>query len=235
MTRSVNIVREGNAVSGGAEVISPELALVDPELAAAARFLLLEPQAERNRRSLAATRGERLNAVTAAAALMIPDELLEARVSGQRSWRLLLGVAAVAVLSLLLLDLRVQPRGDRASTDGLQAGRDRSTLPNGPPRASAEASSSQKPRQSGTQETVPRRFAWAPAANASTYHVEFFRGPTRVFARNTSRPELTMPARWRHNGKEQFLRSGEYRWYVWPVVSAKRAGSAIVQAKVVVP
>jgi hypothetical protein len=79
-----------------------------------------------------------------------------------------------------------------------------------------------------------QRFAWAPVAEASGYHVEFFRGTVRIYARNTARAELELPRTWRFAGKMQELRPGAYRWYVWPIEGTRRAAQATVQAKLVV-
>ena len=80
-----------------------------------------------------------------------------------------------------------------------------------------------------------RTFAWVPVANASGYHVELYRGGSRIFATNTSRPEAPIPASWTFNGRRYGFEPAEYRWYVWPIVSGKRAGKAVVQARLVVP
>jgi hypothetical protein len=77
---------------------------------------------------------------------------------------------------------------------------------------------------------VVRPFAWAPSAGASAYHVELFRGAERVFAAETKRAAIDIPARWRFAGRRQMLEPGEYRWYVWPVIAGKRSGTATVQA-----
>jgi hypothetical protein len=81
----------------------------------------------------------------------------------------------------------------------------------------------------------PRRFAWAPVDGAVAYHVELFKGPDRVFARDTSEPVLELAPTWRHEGKAVALTPGTYRWYVWPVTKSGRATQAVVQAKLTVP
>ena len=81
----------------------------------------------------------------------------------------------------------------------------------------------------------PQRFAWAPAPDASAYHVELFVGSSRVFEADTKRPALTIPVRWKFGGRSRSLEHGEYRWYVWPVFSGQRAARAIVQAKLTIP
>ncbi len=210
------------------EIVSPELALVDPLLAEAARPRLPEP-------SWAEAKPEPRSPVQqlvdtdafyalANAALTMPDEYVGSE--GQHRWRLLAGVAAVTVASLLLLDVRVEVGRTPASAE---------------PNAIEEApdsspSSGTGPSKSGgpSEQMQPRRFAWAPAAGASGYHVEFFRGAVRVLSMDTKGPELTIPARWFSGGTARSFVRGEYRWYVWPVASGRRAPKAIVQATFVV-
>ncbi len=88
-----------------------------------------------------------------------------------------------------------------------------------PPRAAAE----------------PRRFAWAPVEGAARYHVELFRGSERVLARETVRPTFELGSSWRYEGRVVRLTPGQYRWYVWPVTSGRRAAQAVVQAQLAIP
>ena len=108
-------LREGYALPRNREVVSPELALVDPELAASARADLPEPRAMSAERVVSAAEvdGHRL-AFTALsdAALVIDDEFVKPVAEGGRSWRVLIGVAVVTVLSLLFFDVRVAGRQD---------------------------------------------------------------------------------------------------------------------------
>jgi hypothetical protein len=74
----------------------------------------------------------------------------------------------------------------------------------------------------------------SPTEGASGYHVELFRGTSRVFAEDTKRPEIVIPAKWTLGGRKFRLEPVAYRWYVWPVVSGRRASRAVVQARLVV-
>ena len=94
-----------------------------------------------------------------------------------------------------------------------------------------------RPPASKSPSATPARgskFAWAPVASASGYHVELFRAGSRIFATNTSRPEAPIPGSWTFDGRRYRLEPAEYRWYVWPIVSGKRVAQAVVQAKLVV-
>jgi hypothetical protein len=139
----------------------------------------------------------------------------------------------VTVLSLLFFDVRVQVGKTPASAETSQE-------PPSAPSTIVRPRSAPVPRRkrenAGERATKPsaRRFAWAPAPGASAYHVEFFKGATLAFSADTTKPQLTVPARWNQAKKTRSLISGEYRWYVWPVVSGARASRAIVQARLVV-
>jgi hypothetical protein len=178
------------------------------------------------------------------AALAMDDEFVKPVANG-RSWRVLIGVAAVTVLSLLLFDVRVQVGKTPASAETSQ---ERPSAPSTlvrPPRASVSKREHEnggeratKPSEiGGERATTPsaRRFAWAPAPGAAGYHIEFFRGAMLAFSANTTKPQLTVPARWTEAKNSHSLISGEYRWYVWPVNSGgTRSSQAIVQATLVV-
>ena len=81
----------------------------------------------------------------------------------------------------------------------------------------------------------PRRFAWAPVAGAVSYRFELFRGDEQVLRATTTNPVYELPTSWEHEGREERLTSGSYRWYVWPVLASGPADAAIVQARLDVP
>jgi hypothetical protein len=91
------------------------------------------------------------------------------------------------------------------------------------------------PRPSTGATAGARRFAWAPVAGSTGYHVELFRGSALVFRDETTKPEIVIRNRWRLDGRLRRLEPGSYRWYVWPLVNGRRTASAIVQARLVVP
>lgn len=91
------------------------------------------------------------------------------------------------------------------------------------------------PRPSTGAPAGARRFAWAPVAGSTGYHVELFRGSALVFRDETTKPEILIRKRWRLAGRIRRLEPGSYRWYVWPLVNGRRTASAIVQARLVVP
>ena len=82
-----------------------------------------------------------------------------------------------------------------------------------------------------------RTFAWASAAGASGYEVQFFRGSARVFVRRVASTRLALPSGWRYAGGRQSLVAGLYRWYVWPLRgrAGERDPTPVVQASFTVP
>ena len=238
MSSSVTPLREGYALPRHREVVSPELALVDPELAAFARASLPEPRAASggsgpSTRVQVGDASARALTALSNAALAIDDERGSPTHAG-RSWRVLIGVAAVTILSLLLFDVRVQVGKTPASAEALQKPPVAAATLGRAPVPSVPRTRVQKGNVGSTAKPRARRFAWAPAPGASGYHVEFFRGSVLAFSANTTTPALTVPARWKDVRRTRSLAPGEYRWYVWPVVSGTRASTAIVRAKLVV-
>ena len=212
-------VHSPHAGTSGDQTISPELALVDPVLATEARARLADPGALVSRDAARA-------AVPFRPIRHTSDSSVRRR---ETSRRVLVGVAGVTVLVLLLFDVRVEVGQRQASAE-----------PQTPQTAPAIAPTS-KPRTAGARPTqraqpkpLERKFAWAPVAGATAYHVEFFRGPNRVFVQDTTDPDITVPARWTYRGNSRSFRPGEYRWYVWPIVSGLRQSRAAVQSTVTI-
>jgi hypothetical protein len=207
--------------------VSPELVLVDPALARAERACLPLPSDP--------TFAFRPSVASPATGHPIALRV-DAPPRRRTPSRVLVAVATTTMLVVLLFDVRVEvgekhASAERESIETTRAGPAQpkpSTMP--PPRTIPKqdptAPSTPSPSPS---EQVERRFAWAPVASATGYHVEFFRGAKRVLARDTTRPELVVPASWVFEGVGRSLRPGVYRWYVWPIVSGARQSQAAVQ------
>ena len=178
----------------------------------------------------------------------------EPRSTGSRRLRRMLAAVAVTfaglALALLLADLQRGPAPESVAVEaaaptegslegGVETGAsstdDPSNEPDDPAGSDAPpAKPPAKPPSNTVTSPGPRRFAWAPAENASGYHLELFRNGARIFARDTTRPALTIPATWTFGGKRYRLEPVEYRWYVWPIVSGRRVAEAVVRARLIV-
>jgi hypothetical protein len=153
----------------------------------------------------------------------------------RRRWPLAV-VGVSTVLLVLLLDVRVEFGRSPAAAKESEAPVAPSAAPAVAPAPSAPPPRGiPKPPGRATRAPTARRFAWAPVAGADAYHVALFLGDQRVLFTTTRRAQLTVPARWTLAGESRRLGPGEYRWYVWPVTSGRRAQNAVVQATLTVP
>jgi hypothetical protein len=224
----------------GTNVVSPELVLVDPLLREGARSRLPESDtlsrvdalvqtsrmASLARRSLEVPRGGASSAVEVAHR--------SSPIRRSRSVVLAAGGASGAVAIALLVGVRVDLKGTSAGADTAPVLN--MPAPSVPKTADLSAEAQPKAgRRPPATESAPRRFVWAPAESASGYQVALFRGSSLVFSANTTRAEVLIPTTWSFAGKRRTLKPGEYRWYVWPVVSGLRKSEAIVRAKLVIP
>ena len=241
--------REGTARSSRVAV-TPELALVDLELAAEARSVLPRPDDTLARIELLVRASRIASSRAPVTASRAPARSVQQPPAAGRSrWRvnrrtavLSGGAVAAALVAALLVGVRIDLHGSPAGADTASIGI--------PPVTRAEThteSRTQAPTQTvpvspspprqrhAAPSGVARRFVWAPVADASGYRVQFFRGSTLVFSARTTRPEVTIPRNWTLEGRRESLRPGEYQWYVWPLHEGLRAPTAIVQARLTVP
>ena len=206
------------AAPSGDQAISPELVLVDPALAATARAHLAEPGALVPR-----------DAARIAVPLRQTPRTSDSSIRRlETSKRVLVGVAAVTMLVLLLFDVRVEVGQRQASAEP--------RADQAPPTPASPKPPTSRPTPISKARSRPteRKFAWVRVAGADAYHVEFFRGQNRVFMQDTPGPDITVPARWTYQGSSRSFRPGEYRWYVWPIVSGLRQSRAAVQSTVTI-
>jgi hypothetical protein len=217
--------------------LSPELVLVDPELAPWARERLEEPGVPPTRADPAPAppvpAAPKVGADEARSAF---DTKLTQPIRRRRRF-LIAAVMGVAVVAAAVLVVDSDAPGVSIPGGGRPApALEHESASPSAPHAEAPPPAPAGPASKRTATiAMPRRFAWAPRAGASGYYVELFRGQMLVFRATTSRPEIVIPRRWRLNGRTQRLEPGSYRWYVWAHVGGRREGKATVQAKLVLP
>jgi hypothetical protein len=199
--------------------MSPELVLVDPELAARARALLPEEAGVRIPRR---DRDE-----------PIPLGLARPPLERRVPWRLVtaLAVASVAIAAFGLgwstASGTSEDEAALQSSPPVAAPTPASTVPQRPvgPGTKAKPSRSKPP-------LVAPRFVWPAQSGADGYRVAFFLSGRKVFERHVTQPALQLPSSWRFKGRSERLTRGTYRWVVWPTFgTSKRLGPAIVSAQ----
>jgi hypothetical protein len=75
----------------------------------------------------------------------------------------------------------------------------------------------------GAGVTKPPLLVWTSVRGASYYNVVLVRG-RRVFSAWPTRPRLKLSRTWTYHGRHYKLRSGSYRWFVWPGFGSLSAG-----------
>ena len=80
----------------------------------------------------------------------------------------------------------------------------------------------------------PRTFVWLAVRGASFYEIRIFRRDVEIFEARTTEPRLTLPRTWRYGGTSHRLKPGLYRWLVLPGFGTRdrpRYGAAVVSAR----
>ena len=200
--------------------VSPELALVDPELAEQARALLPDGPGIR---------------------IAGPRETIELipfsvpAIPARRRVRPALAIAAVLLGAALVagigsgVALSVLDREPAAQSSAPVAA---PTLP--PTQASpAPRPPTAPPSRSGSNVVEAPRFVWPAEPGADRYRVALYRGGQQIFERDVRATALELPRAWTHEGRAYGLTRGTYRWVVWPLFGSgeeSRLGPAIVSA-----
>jgi hypothetical protein len=244
------------------EPITPELVLVDPELARRARARLPEqrpdspvppkvepapdPALKIEPAPDPALKIEAVPEPAASDAAPPPAEPTPRPQAGRDSRRrrratyalvlVILGAAAAALTYARPLDrFSSQPGNDLAapSADDISRASAR-TSRDEPNRSREPATQTAKPPAAVTS---PRSFAWAPVRGARSYLVQFYRARTEIFRARPSKPRVVVPARWSFRGHDYSLEPGRYRWSVRPRLKgrARRSyGQPVVLSQLVV-
>jgi hypothetical protein len=227
MTEHSNSQREEDAIPAQ---VSPELALVDPQLGDLVRKRLRSqgptvglgtrgPQYEYGDQPRAgAESGLELGAI--ARSPIAEDGQLPAG-AGSRRRRLFATTALVSLaVGAAALAIVAQEVGDVGG----------SILP----RSAQPAVRPTKPTQLGPPSALPTRvFIWPAVSRATFYKVEFFRSNRKIFVATPSMPRIELPLRWVFRGRDFRLTRGTYRWEVRPAFgprSRPRYGNLITQS-----
>ncbi len=242
------------------EPLSPELVLVDPDLARRARKQLPEREPERQRVPVELTPPAQeplFGFVQPAPTSRVLDGQPRApkrRRAGQIL--VLLILATGAALAILRVDPLKHPFWKSRKSSVAPAGRAQSP-PSLPPatiatpkpapkrhaasgRRTAPSRTSAKPKRRSANPRppqVPRVFAWIAVPKASYYLVQFYHGGAEIFEAQPSAPRLLLPHRWSFKGHRYSLVPGRYQWSVRPGYgprSQARYGEPVVRAKLVV-
>jgi hypothetical protein len=210
----------------GSEPVSPELVLIDPELARRERARLRAPAPVRAS-SAEVGRPTPLRAAPAPAHRPSP----RAAPTRRRHYRIVVWATALAlgVLGLQYVLQHDSPQPILGDAPVRTAAR----TANQPPSAAPPTG---PPRQSiGLGATTVRTLAWAPVPGATRYELQLYRGSKRVLIERTRSTRFTLPERWRHAGRVVRLEPGRYRWNVWALSSGgKLDPKPVVQAQILI-
>ena len=239
--------------------VSPELALVDPELAHAARELLRDaPQsaAVGMREVVAPAPSEESPWVERPPRRLEPAPA-PAPTLPRRRGRLRLLASASGVLALGVLLTLVVGREERETPSARQAQSvaaavsppsatvTRPERTSTAPAAPAATSPAKPARTSPAPTTSPpvhaaavpgQTFVWVASPDAAAYEFQLFQGDERIFRARVDEARLELPGRWRQDGRPHALLPGNYRWYVWTISKStnRQSTKPTVSAKLVV-
>jgi len=206
--------------------VSPELALIDADLARELRARLTDP-APPSPQPVVETAHAQAALVGPLRQEIEPEPRQPTPVTGRRSRKLrVLGLVALGALLTVFVRNEARPSAlDRIA--GVAAG----------PNARAQTPEQGVPAGAAAGSTpAGQTFVWAAEPGTAAYEFQLFRGDDRIYRARVTAPRLVLPGRWRQGARSYALTAASYRWYVWPI-SARTGGqaeSATVQARLVV-
>ena len=207
--------------------VSPELALIDADLARELRARLTEP-APPSRSSV----GETVHAQAALVGRLrqeLEPEPLQPPPEGGRGSRKLRVLGLVVLGALLTVFVRNEARPsalDRIAGVAADRNAQAQTPAQGVRVAAVTAGST----------LAGQTFVWAAEPGAAAYEFQLFRGDDRIYRARVTAPRLVLPGRWHQQARSYALTAATYRWYVWPISArtGNRAPVATVQATLIV-
>jgi hypothetical protein len=210
---------------------SPELALVDPDLAHRLRDQL--PGPGRFRPASCLEPPVALPVVAAGAAPAAPVGSARS-VRPRQAAPLLLGslllvlVAVLAAPSVRVLVAEPRPRTVPAEPSRPASARSE-PRPDGRPAAEVTSENTTRGEAGTAPKTVRQVYTWAEHKGAVAYEVHVYAGSRRVLRRRTTTARFVLESPWRSGRRVHHLERGRYMWYVWPV-----RGDGRVEARPVV-
>ena len=217
--------------------VSPELALVDPELRQAARELL--PDLPR-RAPVASPPVERTPRIVEP----VPELAPPRRRSRLGLLSSAAGVLALGVLLTLVVGREELPFRRAQQTQSVAAAVSPTTAtvtqPDRPATTPAKPAGTTTTPATSTpvhaNAVQGQTFVWVASPDAGAYEFQLFQGGERVFRARVDEARLELPGRWRQAGRPHALLPGSYRWYVWriPEGTNRQSKKPTVSAKLVI-
>jgi hypothetical protein len=233
---------------GADQMLSPELALIDPEFARWARERLPEPRPQSRDAVTGSREGLASRASVAGQSRTVPPSPLRPRL---RVYAVFVAGAVFGLAAVVLRDAVRQPATRTARPHAAALHRvggaagtptPSTAAPNVHFRPEATVTSPRSPAIAPAAAApngadLSKRFVWVRDRRATYYAVQFFRHGTKIFDRRSKHPALTPPPSWSYRGHRYALTPGQYRWVVRPGYGPTRRGKlgkAIVQSSLAV-
>ena len=173
--------------------VSPELALIDADLARELRAQLTEPAPPSRPPVVETVPAQEAASVGTLRQELEPEPRQPTRESGRRSRKLRV-LGFVALGALLTVFVRNEPRPSAL---------DRIAGVAADPNAQAQTPEQRVPAGTAAAGSTPagQTFVWAAEPGAAAYEFQLFRGDARIYRARVTAPRLDLPGRWRQGGR----------------------------------